>query len=173
MTSVSRDVSAADVKPPRLTEQEVDELLEKRLIANLASVDEQGDVHLVPMWFRRDGDHILIPTSHHTRKIRNLRHRPRASVMVDQSRSGLDLKGVLIRGDVELVEGPRALDLNRSIHLRYVSERGLSRPGVSRYLGGDDVTVRLAMDEVITWNMAAGAAGRELAGTDDVHELDA
>lgn len=173
MTSRSRDVSAADVKPPRLSQEEVNRLLDKRLIAKLATVDERGRVHIVPMWFRRDGDRILIPTSRHTRKIRNLRHRPQASVMIDQSRSGLDLKGVLIRGDVELLEGPQALELNRSIHLRYVTERGLSRPSVSHYLLGDDVTVRIAMNDVITWDMTAGSAGRELAGTDDVYELDA
>jgi len=74
------------------------------LIANLGTNDEDGAIHLIPMWFLRVENYICIPTSHHTHKYRNLRARPRASVMIDRSQAGLNLKGVLIRGHVELVE---------------------------------------------------------------------
>jgi hypothetical protein len=35
------------------------ELLSMRLIANLATVDDDESIHLVPMWFLRIGDDIL------------------------------------------------------------------------------------------------------------------
>ena len=41
----------ADVLPLRLSTSEVDELLDARLIANLASINPNGTVHLVAMWF--------------------------------------------------------------------------------------------------------------------------
>lgn len=41
--------------------------------------------------------------------------------MIDISRAGLNLKGVLIRGRVELVRGEKAQQINRSIHLKYVT----------------------------------------------------
>jgi nitroimidazol reductase NimA-like FMN-containing flavoprotein (pyridoxamine 5'-phosphate oxidase superfamily) len=104
MTSPSRD-AAAD-RPPVLSSAEIDKLLSMRLIANLATLDQDdGGIHLLPMWFLRVGNDICIPTSSHTDKYWNLRARPRASVMIDVSRAGLDLKGVLIRGRVELVYG--------------------------------------------------------------------
>ncbi|MGH9926558.1 MAG: pyridoxamine 5'-phosphate oxidase family protein, partial [Nitrososphaeraceae archaeon] len=56
----------------------------------------------------RIGNNIYIPTSHHTHKYRNLLARPRESVMIDISRAGLNLRGVLIRGRVELVRGEKA-----------------------------------------------------------------
>src|SRR5215203_4815046 len=112
---------AAATKPPVLSSAEIDELLSKTLIANLATLDNGGGIHILTMWFLRIGNNICIPTSHHTHKYRNLRVRPRASVMIDVSKAGLNLKGVLIRGRVELIEGEEARQTNRSIHLKYVT----------------------------------------------------
>ena len=112
----------ADVLPLSSRRAEVDELLEARLIANLASINPNGTVHLVAMWFRRDGDSILFPTSRHTRKAKNLRRHPQATAMIDRSRDGLDLRGVQIKGRVELIEGdagPPAQSLDpRAVHHR-------------------------------------------------------
>jgi nitroimidazol reductase NimA-like FMN-containing flavoprotein (pyridoxamine 5'-phosphate oxidase superfamily) len=176
MTSRSPDPSpeAAAVMPLRLSPGEIDALLEQRLIANLASDNPGGSIHLIAMWFRRDGDRILFPTSHHTRKARNLRARPTATVMIDRSVGGLDLRGVVIRGPVQLVEGDEARRLNRSIHERYVSEDGLALEPVAAYLrAGDDLTIAIAMERVSTWNLADGEAGRALSAADAALPLDA
>jgi PPOX class probable F420-dependent enzyme len=162
-----------DVLPLQLSDAEVDELLNGRLIANLASINPNGTVHLVAMWFRRDGDSLLFPTSHHTRKARNLRRHPHATAMIDRSRAGLDLRGVQVKGHVELIEGARARELNRSIHERYVTPEGLAQPAVVAYLSeGDDVTVRLAIDRISTWNLADGEAGHALRQSGRAHPLD-
>ncbi len=169
----NRSPEPTDVLPLSLSTSEIDELLEARLIANLASINPNGTVHLVAMWFRRDGDAILFPTSHHTRKARNLRRHPQATAMIDRSRAGLDLRGVQIKGTVELVEGPQARRLNRSIHERYITPLGLTDVAVAAYLSeGDDVTVRLSIDRVSSWNLADGAAGRALLGSGRAHPLD-
>ena len=118
-----------DVKPPSLTAEEIDKLLSMTLIANLATLGKDDSIHIVPMWFIRIGNDICIPTSRHTRKYKNLRARPYASVMIDISRAGLDLKGVLIRGPVELVDGEEGEDQS-PIHLKYVTPEGLSDPSV-------------------------------------------
>jgi nitroimidazol reductase NimA-like FMN-containing flavoprotein (pyridoxamine 5'-phosphate oxidase superfamily) len=162
MTS-RRSSDAAANKPPVLSSAEINELLSMRLIANLATLDDDGSIHLLPMWFLRIGNDICIPTSHHTHKYRNLRARPRASVMIDVSRAGLNLKGVLIRGRVELVEGEEARRINRSIHLKYVTQDVLSDPSVGSYLSkGDDVTVKVHMDHMVSWNLADSKAGQAL-----------
>jgi nitroimidazol reductase NimA-like FMN-containing flavoprotein (pyridoxamine 5'-phosphate oxidase superfamily) len=100
--------NTSSTSTPVLSSTEIDELLTKILIANLATLDNNGDVHILPMWFLRIGNDICIPTSHHTHKYRNLQERPRATVMIDISLAGLNLKGVLIRGGVELVYGEEA-----------------------------------------------------------------
>jgi len=150
--------------PIVLSSTEIDELLSMTLIANLATLDDDGGIHLMPMWFLRVGDNICIPTSRKTRKYRNLKARPHASVVVDLSREGLDLKGVLVRGRVELVEGEEARRINRSIHLKYVTPEALGDPSVASYLSeGDDVTVKVRIDRVISWNLAESKAGKALS----------
>ena len=149
-------------RPPVLAPAEIEKLLSMRLIANLATIDDDGGIHMVPMWFLRIADDICIPTSRNTYKYHNLR--PSASVMIDVSRAGLNLKGVLIRGGVELIYGEEALRINRSIHLKYVTPDALNDVKVASYLSdGDDVTVKVNMDRIISWNLADSGAGKALS----------
>jgi general stress protein 26 len=151
-------------KPPVLSSVEIDELLSKTLIANLATLDTDGGIHILPMWFIRIGSDICIPTSSHTHKYRNLQARPRASVMIDISRAGLNLRGVLIRGQVELLYGEISKQINHSIHLKYVTPEGLNEPEVVSYLSkGDDVTIKVHMDHLVSWNLSESKAGKALS----------
>lgn len=170
----SNSSSGHDVGPSSLTPSEIDKILSMTLIANLATLGEDDTIHIVPMWFIRLGNDICIPTSRHTRKYKNLKARPYASVMIDISREGLDLKGVLIRGPVELVEGEEARKINHKIHLKYVTEEGLNDPSVASYLSkGDDVTVRIHMEHIVNWNLADSKAGRALRVKGRSRQLDA
>lgn len=90
MTSRSPDAPAN--RPLVLSPAGIDELLSMTLIANLATLDNDGSIHLLSMWFLRVGGDICIPTSRQTHKYKNLKARPRASVMIDLSRDGLNLK---------------------------------------------------------------------------------
>ena len=150
-------------KPLVLGSSEIDKILSMTLIANLATLDDDGGIHVVPMWFLRIRNDICIPTSRNTHKYRNLLARPRASVMIDISRAGLNLKGVLIRGRVELVDGEEARRINHSIHLKYVTPEALRNVNVAAYLlKGDDITVKIHMDHLISWNLNDSKAGKAL-----------
>ena len=81
--------------------------------------------------------------------------------MIDVSKAGLNLKGVLIRGKVKLIEGKEAQQINRSIHLKYVTSDALNDPKVASYLSkGDDITIKISMDHLISWNLADSNAGK-------------
>jgi general stress protein 26 len=165
---------ASDIKPPSLSASEIDNLLSKTLIANLATLSQDNTIHIVPMWFLRKGNSIYIPTSRYTRKYKNLVARPHASVMIDVSRAGLDLKGVLIQGRVELVEGEEARKINDEIHLKYVTPEGLNDPSVASYLSkGDDIAIKIHMDHLINWNLANSIAGKALRARGLSRPLDA
>jgi PPOX class probable F420-dependent enzyme len=147
------------------------ELLGARLIANLATLDADGGVHLVGMWFLWDGEAVLLPTSKTTRKARNVARDPRATVMIDDSRGGFDLRGVTLVGRAELHDGPEALVTNRQIHLKYVTERGRNLGPVDRYLATDDVTIRLVPERASAWNLRDTEQGRALHADDEFHPL--
>ena len=150
----------------------VRELLGSRLIANLATIDPDGAVHLVGMWFLWDGEAILSPTSRRTRKARNILRDPRATVMIDDSRGGFDLRGVTLVGRAHLVEGPDALELNGRIHRKYVTEAGLALDPVRTYLATDDVTIRLVPERVSSWDLRSTEQGAALLSTGEFHRLD-
>jgi hypothetical protein len=83
--------------------------------------------------------------------------------MIDISLTGLNLKGVLVRGKVELINGEEAQKINRLIHLKYIMPEALSDASVSSYLAkGDDRTIKVHMDHVISWNLADSKAGKAI-----------
>lgn len=92
---------------------------------------------------------------------------------LDISRAGLNLKGVLIKGQVELVIGEKARKINRLIHLKYVMPDALNDLIVASYLSkGDDATVKVHMDHLISWNLADSEAGLALHIGGWFHPLD-
>jgi PPOX class probable F420-dependent enzyme len=147
------------------------ELLSSRLVAYLATLNRDGTPHVVGMWFVWDGEALLLPTSRKTRKARNLLQDPRATVTIDDSRGGLDLRGVTIIGRAEIVDAPRSLELNRAIHRKYVTDRGLALDPVRHYLGGDDVTIRLLPERVSAWDLRETPQGRALIDTGEYRAL--
>ncbi len=149
-----RDVLSEDL--PR-------ELLGARLIASLATLNDDGSIHVVAMWFLWDGQAVLIPTNHATRKARNLERDSRATVMIDDSRGGFDLRGLTLVGRGEIVRGQAALELNRRIHLKYVTDDGLALEPVRRYLATDDITIRFRPGRVSSWDLRSTEQGRALS----------
>jgi Pyridoxamine 5'-phosphate oxidase len=143
-----------------LNPNEISEILSKTLIAKLATVDPTGSIHIVPMWFIHEDEFILIPTSQKTHKFRNLQARPYASVMIDISLEGLDLRGVLIRGKVELIREKEAHLINHKIHLKYIDPEAFKDPAVLNYLSaGDDISLKIHIDNLVSWNLADSMAG--------------
>jgi PPOX class probable F420-dependent enzyme len=149
----------------------VQELLDARLIANLATLNADGSIHLVPMWFARDGGKIVLATGAGSAKVRNLERDGRATVMVDDSRAGMDVCGVSLAGSVELVRGAEAVPLIRLVHRRYVSERGLAAPAVEAFLASDDVALRFTPERAVTWDERRSEAQRALAESGGAHPL--
>ena len=148
------------------------ELLEARLIANLATLNRDGSVHLVGMWFLWDGEAVLLPTSGATRKITNLERDARATVMIDDSRGGFDLRGITLTGRAEILRDAEAVSRNRRIHLRYLTERGRDLQPVDRYLATDDVTIRFVPERASSWDLRNTEQNRALTETGAFRPLD-
>lgn len=137
----------------------------------MATFNRDGSIHLVAIWFVWDGEAILLPTNHATRKVRNLERDPRATIMIDDSRGGFDLRGITLVGRAEIVTKPRSLELNRRIHEKYVTDRGLALDPVRRYLSTDDVTIRFLPQTISAWDLRDTAQGRALGRSGEFRRL--
>lgn len=118
----------------------------------LATLDPDGSPYLTAIWFLwRDGS-FLIPTGRTSRKARNAEARPRASIAIDTR--GAVLAGVRATGQIALVSGDEALEMNDEIHRRYVTDAGMADPALGGLLReGDDLTLRLVPERWQSWDM--------------------
>jgi PPOX class probable F420-dependent enzyme len=142
------------------------ELLAARLIANFATVNKDGTIHLVPLWFLWQAPNLLFPTNHATRKVRNLSRDPRATVMIDDSRGGFDLRGLTLVGEAVVDYGAAAVAANLQIHLKYLTDEGRRLAATEAYLATDDVTIRFTATRVSSWDLRGTPQGEavKLAG---------
>ena len=154
----SRGLSDGEV----LADPLVMELLDARLVGVLATIEPDGSVHAIPLWYARDEDAIVFATGSGSRKVQNLRRDARATLVLHDSRPGFDVCGVSIRGRVELVEGDAATPLVALVHRRYVTPAGERLPVAGVFLASDDIALRLIPGSAVTWDERASPAAREL-----------
>lgn len=108
------------------------------------------------MWFLLQDDTLLFPTSGGTRKVKNIRHASIATAMIHEASGGPNVRGAMIKGRVVVLTGDEARKLNRRIHFRYMTAAGMLQPDVVELLRHDDVTLRLAIADIVSWKIKAG-----------------
>lgn len=131
-----------------LSDPLVQELLNGRFIATLATHNSDGTIHLTSVWYMYE-----VATSSRTRKLRNVRTNPIASLMVD-SRDATASRGVTCAGSAEVVMGTASSALNARIHRRYLSGAALADARVGPvFAAWDDVTLRISPNAIFSWDM--------------------
>jgi len=138
-----------------LTGEALQELLHGRYIATLATLNDDGTIHLTAVWYLFEDGVFLVATHSSSRKARNVSARPQASLMVDTRGTQME-RGVTAVCAVEVLSGESAAAINRRIHGRYMSEAATADPAVGPVMDGlDDVTLRLSPLRWISWDMGA------------------
>jgi len=90
--------------------------IERQRVARLATVDEKGQPHVVPIVYAFDGERLFTPldakpkrvSPHQLRRVRNIQANPHVAVVIDEySDDWQDLAWVQIHGRATLVQsGP-------------------------------------------------------------------
>jgi PPOX class probable F420-dependent enzyme len=75
----------------------------------LATIDADGSPHLSTLWFGWLDGEIVAWTMRDSHKARNLRRNPRVACLVDAGTGYGELRGVSMRGRVELTDDPDRL----------------------------------------------------------------
>lgn len=129
-------------------------LLEERHHAILATQDEDGLLHLTPVWYIfRDGQ-LFVGTSSSSRKARNARTRPTASLVVDIRHPGQE-RWVSGAGPVTIVDGDQARSIIAAIQERYLTSDALTDPAIGPgFAAADDIALCI---RPTTWRCWAAA----------------
>ena len=140
----------------------VQELVQRRSIATIATHNPDGSAHLTAVWFMFEEGHFFVGTMHGLRKARNVAANSRASIMIDARQGGSE-RGVAVAGAASIVTGARSQELNLRIHRRYLSEAALADPRVGPVFAAmDDVTIEIVPDQWTSWDMRV--LGKQMFG---------
>jgi PPOX class probable F420-dependent enzyme len=154
--------------PTQILDQAFQTLLQGRYIATLGTENADGSIHLTAVWYLLEAGYLFVATSCKSRKARNIAARPKASLMVDARQPGGE-RGVNAAGRAELISGELSGEINRRIHLRYMSAAAIADPHIGPVFESfDDVTIRLTPVSWTSWDMAtldAQAFGGRLGRT--------
>ena len=68
---------------PPLTKAEIEAFLSQPYIAKISTINEDGTIQTVPIWFLYQDNEIVMGTQDVTLKIQNLKRNPNVTVLVD------------------------------------------------------------------------------------------
>jgi PPOX class probable F420-dependent enzyme len=126
--------------------------LEARRIGVLGTQNEDGSMHLTPVWYLFENDRFYVGMASASRKARNLEARPVATIIVDRREPGCE-SWVYASGRAEILRGDESRALNSVILRRYLTEKAIDDPRVGPgFAAADDVTMCLVAEKWRSWN---------------------
>jgi nitroimidazol reductase NimA-like FMN-containing flavoprotein (pyridoxamine 5'-phosphate oxidase superfamily) len=131
--------------PPILTRR-VRQFPNKPRIARLATQGVDDYPHVVPIWFRRDGDDIVFGSDRDNRKVRNILANPKGAVVIG-GELPIEEEGYMIQGDLSIEEDPKHASMWKML-LRYVTKKDAERLA-KEWADSDLIVIRLRPRKVI------------------------
>jgi PPOX class probable F420-dependent enzyme len=135
----------------RLSPEEQAAFFRKHRKAALATLDKDGFPHVVAMnFFVKDGAFFM--TSYgKAQKVVNIRRNPKVALMIEEGNAYSELRGVMVRGHCEIIEGADAV---RAAFAEMAQARGVPR---ARPQGASDsapkrVVLRIIPEKVTSWD---------------------
>lgn len=137
----------------KMTPDEIDEFLAGRRTATMCTINHDGTIHAVAMWYGFLEGAVAVETKTKSQKVQNLRRNPTLTMLVEDGDVYEELRGVELVGRAEIVEDPdRIWELGVSVFGRYQAPYTEEmRPFVEAMLN-KRVVVRLEVDRVVSWD---------------------
>jgi PPOX class probable F420-dependent enzyme len=119
--------------------------------AALATLDQHGFPHVVAMnYFAKDG--VFYMTSYtKAQKVVNIRRNPKVALMIEAGEGYSELRGVMVRGRCEIIEGTDAV---RAAFAGMAEARGAtpSRPSGARDSAPKRVVLKITPEKTTSWD---------------------
>ena len=137
----------------KMTPDEVDAFLRERRPVTLCSINHDGSIHAVAMWYGFLEGCMAFETKAKSQKVQNLRRDPRITCMAEDGDYYEELRGVELVGRAEIVEEaermwPLGVDMFERYYSPYTEDL---RPFVETMLN-KRVVVKVHVDRVVSWD---------------------
>jgi PPOX class probable F420-dependent enzyme len=92
-----------------MSPEEIDAFIAEKHTLSIASLNRDGSIHMVAMWYGFLEGEIAFTSKAKAQKVLNLRRNPNITVMAEEGEAYNDLIGVSIQGTAEIVEDPERM----------------------------------------------------------------
>jgi PPOX class probable F420-dependent enzyme len=138
----------------QLTEDERRRYLQAALTIILVTVGNDGYPHAIPMWFVIDDDGTIYMTTYGpSQKVLNMRRNARVALLVESGVRYDELKGVLLRGDAEVVEDEAlCVEILTRIHTKHMGGLASGIEDVMKAQARKRVVLKIAPKRIASWD---------------------
>ena len=137
----------------KMTPEEIDAFIHERRPMSMCSINHDGSIHAVAMWYGFLDGLVAVETKTKSQKVQNLRRDPRLTCLFEDGDAYEELRGVELVGRAEIIDDPeRMFALGVSVFERYYG--GYTddlKPFVETMLN-KRVVVQLHVDRVVSWD---------------------
>ena len=138
----------------KMSQEEIDEFLQGWRTMSCATINHDGTIHMVAMWYGFLEGCPAFETKAKSQKVQNLRRDERITCMVEDGETYEKLRGVEMVGHAEIVEEPeRVFQLGISVVERTsgVTYTDDMKPAVEMLIN-KRVAVKIHVDKYVSWD---------------------
>jgi general stress protein 26 len=149
--------SHAHATIPAMNEQEVINFLQSKLNLQLATIDENGDPNIQPVWFdyEKDSEKLHIMTSKMSNKVRNIRSKSNVYFSIDDE--NFPYKGVKGKAIARIIEDhQKVVSMAEKINIKYLGtlEHPLAKMLMEFAQNGTEILLEISPKFFSTWDFA-------------------
>ena len=138
----------------RMSDESLWEFIGSQKTVQVATLNPDGTVHLVPLWFATDGHCIILETFSKSQKVKNLERNPNITLLFEDGTEYAQLRGASLYAQAELV---RDLEEVHAFHCMVI---GRNQPElssevveqVSRAMAAKKTAILVRPHKVVTWD---------------------
>ena len=137
----------------KMTPEEVESFIHERRPMSMCTINHDGSIHAVAMWYGFLEGAIAIETKTKSQKAVNLRRNPRITCLFEDGDTYEELRGVELSGWGEVIEDPDELwKLGVSVFERYQGQFTEEMKPFVDVMLRKRVLVRLHTEKVVSWD---------------------
>jgi len=145
----------------RMSDEEVQALLDECWRAQVGTINADGSVHLVPLGFMRFDGQLAFWTDPASRKVHNLRRDPRITCLIETGVEVEEFRAAQIVGRAEIIDDPEtSLRAGETLFTRYNGPLDDELKAVVAAMAPARVAILVEPERVVSWDH------RKLGGSD-------
>jgi len=128
-----------------------DDFIKTQKVLRLATIDQKGTPHIVPVWYLYSTKKFYIGTNTRTEKAKNIKKNKRVSLCIDIGIQSPDIFGVLVKGTAKLIlDENKVSKLAKRILLSYF--RSLENKSAKELLDDTDCIIEITPKKFSVWS---------------------